>query len=62
MMNNRITRYRGASSEGKQAIFYWSDFVGAMQEGIVTVKGCVRIEMSEEGEYRLNIVLCPEKE
>lgn len=61
-MDNRITGYMDAGRKDGSDMLFWGDFARSMHNGTVSVKGTVRIEVSKDGEYRLNIDLVPDQE
>ncbi len=62
VINNRIAGYLESPPRGEVDILFWSDFAGVIKNGGISVRGSVRLEISEEGGYRLKIFLSPERE
>ena len=62
MRTNRIEGYLGSFSEAGVDTLFWSDFIEDMRKGNIHVTGTVSLEISDEGEFKLNIVLYPDRE
>lgn len=61
MDKNRVARYLDSSQESGGSITFWNNWIGDIKKEGIPVKGTVRLYVSDEGEYRLNIVLSPDR-
>jgi len=61
METNRIARYLNDSREAGVSITFWDNWIGDIKKEGTPVKGTVKLCVSDEGEYKLNIVLSPDR-
>lgn len=60
METNRIARYLNGPKDAGVSITFWKDWLGDIRKEGTPVKGTVRMTVTDEGDYRLNIVLSPD--